>query len=326
MSQYIDFAVFVLTITLSLLAGRDMCILFVRSLLHFFRIFFWVLLDFHDIRIPSVHHLWTESKSGEIIFELIWFYLLYLFCFRYLQAKTAAAGMLPPQSTPALYPQRTTRAISRPMRMATTHEEYIKPDPKPILDSAPAPLPAAATLRLRLENNKPGGGSMPLNLNENITAQDRALSEQVRYMCDKVYWRVLQNSFYLKSQAYSVNNTTQICDRYGWLFLFKIALQVWCYHARLVCDLVVNLSWYLVVRDCYGINKHEKYLVHPENCDACMCNKWLITPSLWVTSLVCLPILLVWALLTGVDSLYMVFAIYDSYSKQFLSNFFVLIK
>ena len=87
--------------------------------------------------------------------------------------------MLPPQSTPALYPQRTTRAISQPMRMATTHEEYIKSDPKPILDSAPAPLPAAATLRLRPENNKPGGGSMPLNLNENITAQDRALSEQV---------------------------------------------------------------------------------------------------------------------------------------------------
>ena len=63
--------------------------------------------------------------------------------------------------------------------MTTTHEEYIKPDPKPILDSAPSPLPAAATLRLRPENNKPGGGSMPLNLNENITAQDRALSEQV---------------------------------------------------------------------------------------------------------------------------------------------------
>ena len=35
-------------------------------------------------------------------------------------------------------------------------------------------------LKLRPENNKPAGGSMPpLNLTENITAQDRALSEQV---------------------------------------------------------------------------------------------------------------------------------------------------
>ena len=165
-------------ISLSLLAGRDIFVLFLQSLLHFCRIcsgLYWIFTIFRA-NLCTIDEL---RARREIIFELIWLYLLYLFCFRYLQAETPAVPTLPPQSTPALYPQRTTRAISQPMRMATTHEEYIKPDPKPILDSAPAPLPATATLRLRPENNKPEGGSMPLNLNENITAQDRALSEQV---------------------------------------------------------------------------------------------------------------------------------------------------
>mgnify|MGYP001799716426 CR=1 FL=1 len=300
MSQYIDFAVIVLTSTLSLLAGRDMCILFVRSLLHFFRIFFWVLLDFHNIWIPSVHHLWTESKSGEIIFEFIWLYLLYLFCFRYLQAKTPAAEMLPPQSTPALYPQRTTKAIPQPMRMTTTHEEYIKPDPKPILDSAPAPLPAAATLRLRPENNKPGGGSMPLNLNENITAQDRALSEQVgiyviRYTEEFSSMHFTWNDRHAQSITLhkSVIGMAGYSCIVGMPFLFAIYLWNW---VDIGCERML----------CH---KHTwKNPIYPENCDTCMYNKWLI-------SLLCLPIPCVRALLTGFDSLYMVFVIYDSYSK-----------
>ena len=46
-------------------------------------------------------------------------------------------------------------------------------------------------LKLRPENNKPAGGSMPpLNLTENITAQDRALSEQVS-LSNQLYRRLI---------------------------------------------------------------------------------------------------------------------------------------
>lgn len=80
--------------------------------------------------------------------------------------------VLPAASTPALHPERTTRAVAKPMRM---NEEYYRPGMNSLSSPNSAPV-----LRLRPENNRPGRDySQPLNLTENVTAQDRALSEQV---------------------------------------------------------------------------------------------------------------------------------------------------
>ena len=95
-----------------------------------------------------------------------------------------------PSPVIGLNQERTTKALEKTMRMnVNMNDDYGKQDNRMHMNSL---QPGGdKILKLRPENNKPGGGSMPpLNLTENITAQDRALSEQVS-LSNQLYRRLI---------------------------------------------------------------------------------------------------------------------------------------